>query len=329
MSDMDVLLQAGSFAHTAARVLVVVALLSSAARAQTQDASGPEAISAEFAGYMLDAPLLDPVAPYSLQEAPFYEKQAKPGMLQQVYQSTTVIQADSNELPITELDFSFTLGFPLPTRDSPLLVTPYFGLDLLQADALDLPSEFYDASVEFRYLRPWGDCWMFDFAVQPGVYGNTETEETVFRTQGRAVAIYQWSATAKVLAGGTYLDREDIQFLPIAGVIWTPSDDWKLELLFPRPRVAVRAYRDCCSAWWLYLSGELGGGSWGVTRTGGAADVATLTDVRFTVGMEREHACLSGKIEAGYVFARELEYQSGVGDQDLESAALFRVVLYY
>ena len=301
----------------------------SPAMAQALDPPAGEGIAAEMVSYNFDPPLLEPAAPYAIQQMPLYQKQHKQGMLQQVYHATTVVQADEDQLSMTELDFSFTLGFPLPTRESPLLVTPSFGLDVLQADALDLPPEFYDAAVDFRYLRPWGDCWMFDFAVQPGVYGNTETDENVLRVQGRAVAIYQWSPTLKALLGGTYLDRDDVEFLPIAGVIWTPTDDWKLDLLFPRPRVAMRAYRDCCSAWWLYLSGELGGGAWGVTRAGGEADVATITDVRFMFGMEREHDLLSGKIEAGYVFARELEYQSGVGNTELDGAAMFRVVLYH
>jgi len=304
--------------------------------AETDDAA-PQPASAEFASSRFDPPLLEPSAPYAIQQSPRYsycdtlykKQQGKDGVLQQIYHATTVIQADPDQLSITELDFSFTIGLPMPTRESPLLITPAFGLDVLQADALDLPDEFYDVSVDFRYLRPVGDYWVLDFAVTPGIYGNTETDEDVFRTQARAVAIYQYSPTAKWIVGGTYLDRDDVEFLPIVGVIWTPTDYYKLDLLFPRPKVAVRAYRDCCSAWWLYLSGELGGGAWGVTRTGGAADVATLTDVRFFFGMEREHDLLSGKLEAGYVFARELEYQSGVGDTELDGAAMFRAVLYY
>ncbi len=275
-----------------------------------------------------DPPLLEPAQPHAVQQR-YFEKQPRAGILQQVYHGATRITADSNSLSLTELDFSATFGFPLPTREAPLLITPAFGLDVLQTSVLDVPNELYDATLEIRTLRPFGDYWTFDLAITPGVFGNTDTSESQFRLQGRAVGIYQWRPDTKAVLGVAYLDRDDYAALPVFGLIWTPTDDWKFDLLFPKPRIALRTHQDDRSAWWAYISGEFGGGSWGMTRAGGAADTVTIRDLRLLFGVERESDGATFRLEGGYVFAREIEYGSGVGDQDLKNGGLVRGVIYY
>jgi hypothetical protein len=278
---------------------------------------------------LLDPPILESAEPYAVQDEPLFESQPRTGMLQGLYHSTTLVTPDEDQLSITELDFSATFGFPMPRRESPLLITPSFGLDLLDNDALDLPSELYDAALEVRHLRPIGNRWTLDLAVTPGVYGNTETSESKLRVQGRAIGIYQWRSRTKAALGIVYLDREDVSLLPAVGLIWTPVDYLKFDLLFPKPRIALRGYCDGCAAWWLYLGGEFGGGSWGVTRADGAGDVVTLRDIRLLVGMERKSQLVSFRVEMGYVFDRELEYASDLGNTKLGDACLARGVLFY
>jgi len=278
---------------------------------------------------LLDPPMLESAEPYALQEQPLFERQPRPGMLQGIHHSTTVLAADEGQLSIAELDFRATFGFPMPTREAPLLITPSLGLDVLSVGALDLPDELYDATVEIRRLRPIGNRWTLDLAATPGVYGNTDSSESEVRLQGRVIGIYQLRPSTKAVLGVVYLDRDDISLLPVAGLIWTPTDYLKLDLLFPKPRIAIRGYYDCYSAWWLYMGGELGGGSWGVTRNTGAADVATLRDYRLLVGMERKAAFVSFGIEGGIAFSRELEYASGNGNVSLSDAGFVRAVLSY
>jgi hypothetical protein len=289
----------------------------------------PGADDLRLASTLLDPPILEPTEPFAVQEQPLFEKQPRTGMVQSLRFSTGVVAADTDQLSLVELDFSATLGFPMPSRASPLLVTASVGTSLLGAENLDLPNELYDVAVELRYLRPLGDRWTADLAVAPGVYGNLETSEKKVRIQGRAIGIFQWRPDTKLAMGVVYLDRETISLLPAAGLIWTPTDYLKFDILFPRPRIALRGAGDCCSAWWLYLGGEFGGGSWGVTRADGSGDVATLGDLRLLVGLERQAHLLGFKAEAGYVFSRELSYASGIGDVDLGNAALARLVLAY
>jgi hypothetical protein len=109
-------------------------------------------------------------------------------------------------------------------------------------------------------------------------------------------------------------------------VLWYPNEDWKFELSAPRPRIARRFSHDDCSAHWVYVVGEFGGGTWALRRVSGLNDVATLSDYRLMIGYERKWT--SGRnwlIEAGYVFSRRLEYTSQLGDTDLPSTALVRL----
>lgn len=274
-------------------------------------------------------PVLEPSEAYAVQDMPLFKKQPRDGFLQRVFFSATRVGADTDQLSATELDVSATVGFPFPTRESPVLITAAFGADLLDVDSLDLPDELYEVTLEARFIRPITDRWTADLSVKPGAFGSSDTDSADFRLQGRAIGIYQWRPQTKALLGIAYLDREDISMLPVVGLIWTPTDYLKLDLLFPQPRLALRTNCDCCSAWWLYLGGEFGGGSWGIRRADGSQDTATLSDWRFLVGMERESDGLSARIEGGIGFNRRLEYVSGVGDTDLDTSVFLRTAIWY
>ena len=76
--------------------------------------------------------------------------------------------------------------------------------------------------------------------------------------------------------GIDYLDRGDIKLLPVGGLIWTPNPAMRFEVVFPRPRAVFQLsdrYR-------LYVSGELGGGSWAIRRVSQDDDLATYRDLR-------------------------------------------------
>ncbi|MHC4181359.1 MAG: hypothetical protein ACYSWU_28000, partial [Planctomycetota bacterium] len=87
-------------------------------------------------------------------------------------------------------------------------------------------------------------------------------------------------------------------------------------LVFPHPRIARRiylfgSYADDVQDW-LYLAGEFGGGIWAIERTSGAVDEVDYTDFRVVLGLERKViGGLDARFEVGYVFGREVRYDSG------------------
>ena len=257
----------------------------------------------------------------------------KDGCFQQISLTETLLPRGTGGLGIDELSVQTIFAFPLFTRESPLVITPTFGVQFVDGpDTSELPAQLFDASVQVRHLRPIGERWTLDVAVTPGWHGDFEPGAgRQYRLPARALAVFTWSPETKLIAGLAYLDREDVNFLPVAGLIWTPSDDWKIEIVVPRPRVAWRMTCNGCQEDWLYLAGEFGGGSYGFHRSDGAADVATLSDLRLLVGLERRSpGGLNGQLEVGWVFNRQIDYlRSDLADLEPDSTALVRASIWY
>lgn len=253
----------------------------------------------------------------------------KPGVFQKWSSRATYIGPSDGDdtLGILDLETWVVFGFPFPTRDNPMLITPGFAARLLDASpALDLPDTIYDAYVQARWLGKFNQCWGYDLVVTPGIYSDfEEVDSDAWRITGHAVASYQRSPQKQWLFGAAYLDREDVSVIPVGGLIYTPCDGVRWEMIVPRPRYARRFYADCCQEDWWYVAGEFGGGSWSIQRTSGADDIITLSDYRLLLGWERKLDGGAGmKLEVGYVFGREIQYTSAMPDVDLDSAFLVR-----
>jgi hypothetical protein len=156
-------------------------------------------------------------------------------------------------LGIAELKASTTLIIPVRVFGSPLLVTPSFGSSLLDCPAsMDIPSELYRVSGSMMWLKQHSDRMNFMIGATPGVASDFEATENAFRIVGFGAAKYQWTPTTELMLGVAYLDRDDIPILPMAGLIWIPDEDTRLELTLPRPRrmaLALGGSRSRQGAW--------------------------------------------------------------------------------
>ena len=96
--------------------------------------------------------------------------------------------------------------------------------------------------------------------------------------------------------------------LPAGGLIWRPDPDTRLELLFPRPRVARRIRWNFGGDLWAYVLGQFGGGSWAVTLLDDSRQQVLYSDLRALVGVEwLLPNGVTGVLDAGYVFERNLD----------------------
>lgn len=263
---------------------------------------------------------------------------ARDGVFQKMYFTGTWLPALSDEpdaLGIGDLEMGVVLGFPFMRRDTPLLVTPQFGTHLLSNEAaLDIPATLYDAAVDFRHMRKFGGGpWAMDAAVTVGYYSDLEQGDSeAVRVSGRALGVYESSPTAKWILGVAYLNRAGASVLPVAGAILEPSPDLRLELIFPKPRIAWRlANSQPGDERWAYVGGEFGGGIWSITRPStGQLDLLSYSDWRLLAGFERKITNgLSRRFELGYVFKRELDYDSGTPDVSLDDTLFVRAGLTY
>ena len=133
-----------------------------------------------------------------------------------------------------------------------------------------------------------------DLAITPSVFSDFDQDSSkAFRLEGHGAAAWTWNETTKFVAGAAYLDRPDIEMIPIGGVIWTPNADVKFDLIFPHPKISRRIY------WtgqtgddvqdWVYIAGEFNGDAWAIRRADGSNEQVVLSDYRLVLGVERNH----------------------------------------
>jgi len=106
-----------------------------------------------------------------------------------------------------------------------------------------------------------------------------------------------------------YLNRNKIKILPAGGLLWTPTPQVRFDIFFPQPKLS--AYLTTVGQYelWWYLAGEYGGGAWTIQRADGSDDRIYINDIRASAGLEIiGPRGLSGFVEAGFVFKRQVIY---------------------
>jgi hypothetical protein len=242
----------------------------------------------------------------------------------------------ANGMGSNDVQVQGIFALPCPRRDTPLVITPGFAVHYLQGpQGADLPPRLYDSYVDFRWLAQVTPKLGLDLAITPGAFSDFDQGSSkAFRLQGHGAAAWTWSETTKLVLGAAYLDRPDIELIAIGGVIWTPSDDWKLDLIFPHPKISRRVYWGGQSGGdvqdWAYVAGEFNGDAWAIRDPDGSNDQVVISDYRLVLGIE--HKVLSGlssRLEIGYVFGRRIKYTSDMPDFHPTDTVMLRGGLTY
>lgn len=263
-------------------------------------------------------------------------REARNGFFQKVSADATWLAGGGvNGLGLSKLSLQTVCALPMPVREWPMLISPGFAAYAVDAPRDDLPDRLYDAYLDLRWFPKLGDRWLLDVNVRPGIYRDFDRDTgSGLRTTAHVAAVWTSTRTSRLALGIAYLDRQDLNWLPIGGILWQPTPDWNLDLLFPEPKIARKFYgfehyRENVDDW-IYIAGEFGDSVWAIQRADGSRDKVAYRDCRLLLGFERRalHQ-LSGKIEVGYVFGRKLDYASDVGDRQPNSTVLLRGGLSY
>ncbi len=250
------------------------------------------------------------------------------------------------------IELTSVWGLPCPTKDAPLVITPGVGTQWLDGPAsLDIPPQLHEVYAEFRWLPKFGERFRADIAIEPS-YNSDWSGSTVraVRLIGHGSAMWDWTPTFQLVLGAAYLDRPDVEVLPIAGFIWKPDSQMEYRLVFPIPKISYRLGYDgvtvpvypnrTCPTWtsdcWVYLAGELGGadqngaGSFAIRHSDGTSDLMSYSDIRVFLGLEnRTIVGLGSQIELGYVFHRYIRLTSTDTNFDLGDTLMVRAALNY
>jgi len=228
---------------------------------------------------------------------------------------TWLAGGSGRELDINDIEFFTTATFPnFVYSTAPLLVTPGFILHLWDGPQdmapSELPANAYSAYLDFAWRPGIIDQRLSaDLGIRFGVYSDFNSLNTSsIRIQGLGLGVIQLTPTLAVKLGVVYLDRVKVKLLPAGGLLWTPNPQTKFDIFFPQPKLS-QYLTDLgnVEVWW-YVGGEYGGGSWTVeTISPGGVDI---NDIRVFGGLEWSHPNkLTGFIEVGYVFDREVVYR--------------------
>jgi hypothetical protein len=242
-----------------------------------------------------------------------------------------------NGLGTNDVELQGIFALPCPTINSPLVITPGFEVHYLQGPQNgDLPPRLYDGWVDFRWLSQVTPSLGLDLAITPSVFSDfDQSSSKAFRLPGHAAAAWTWNETTKLVVGAAYLDRPDVELIPIGGIIWTPNADVKFDLIFPHPKILRRVYY-----WsdaqnenvqdWVYVAAEFNGDAWAIRGVDGLADQVVISDYRLVLGIERRiTGGLSSRVEVGYVFGRRIKFSSDTPDLHPTSTVMVRGGLTY
>jgi hypothetical protein len=121
----------------------------------------------------------------------------------------------------------------------------------------------YKTGFDFRWIKPIiSNKWILDLKVAVQYSGDFKIKESkALRFPAHIMSIWNCNPYLKMILGVVYLDQQNYNWLPMAGVIWTPHEDINIELMVPRMRIAKRvrwfgsaAGNDISD--WMYMKGE-------------------------------------------------------------------------
>jgi hypothetical protein len=201
------------------------------------------------------------------------------------------------------------------------------GLHLLKGPLQpDLHPRLWDFSIGYqrRGRLAWGI--EYDAAFNVGIFSDFEdSAREGVRFPSHAALSGVIVPRLRWVLGADYLDREDYEVLPIAGLRWQATDQLHFNLEVPDPEVGYR-YSETGMA---YVRGALGGGTWDIEYVDAGDDVMTYRQWELLFGVATRDENRTTGIEVGYLIDRALEFRDTGEDLNLPDVWFFRIVTRY
>ena len=185
----------------------------------------------------------------------------------------------------------------------------------------DLPGHGLRFGSDFEIATPANNPWSFQLGFTPAFVNdfNASINSDSWNFDARGVLFFRPSQQLMIAAGAAFLDRVNDTVIPVAGIIWTPNQNWEWRLMFPKTRVSVFLGNWGHEAKWLYAGVEYNNEAYqvGVLSPSGRDEKVGFIDYRATLGLRGEAGGVSTFGEVGYVFAREVDYLHGTPGYDI------------
>jgi len=196
-----------------------------------------------------------------------------------------------------------------------------------------LPGSAYRFGLDLVLQTPAVGGLSYEFAFNPSV--GTDFRRAISREgimlDGRAVMYWSTGPQVTWVLGAQYWDRVDDIIIPYAGVIWNPDQIWEFQLLFPKSRISVFLGTPMGVATWMYATAEYHVEAYELQELPAADSRRTqFEDWRLLGGLKWDAGWFESFAEAGYVFARDVEFSGAGGSKfDISSGFIGRVGFRY
>ena len=189
-----------------------------------------------------------------------------------------------------------------------------------------LPARLYDFMLGYQVRNRISDQFSYDLFTSVGAFSDFESSARKgIRFPSHAVGMFHVNHSTDFVFGVDYLDRDDVEVLPVIGVSLRDVyvNGLRMDLVFPRPRIDYmlsETHR-------MYLAGVMNGGTWQIEFPDRSDRVMTYRDFRLLLGIEStdKDGSLSAW-ELGYVFGRSLEFRNQPGDTHFDDAFVIQWV---
>ncbi len=222
--------------------------------------------------------------------------------------------------------FSWPVTFEFPGKPDALTFRPGGAIHFISGPKqTDLPPQVYELSYRAAKTGHITDRWSYDASCRVGWF--TDFEGSIrqgLRLPAHGVSYFRHNDCLQSVLGVDYLDRDDVRLLPVFGFLWTPTDDIRVEAVFPKPLFGVRV-----NGAWYHIAAEMDGSTFDIKRISGTKDVATYRDFRVYFAILDQTKSRAESFEIGYVFGRHLQYRSGTPAYDPYDSIVIRSVFSF
>ncbi len=229
--------------------------------------------------------------------------------------------------------------YPVFGPPPPMINAGFTYTNLVTPPQLNLPSDLFQYTWGLFWIRPINEKWMWNILANASLAtDNRNTSSDAWRFRGGVFAVYRKNDKWTWQFGAIALGRNDLPVLPAVGAVWQPHPRARIDLTFPRPRIAGLISDDGARQKWGYLSVGLNGTTWGYQRSDFSRDELTYGDWRVVLGWESvptpelgRPATRGRKVsgEIGYVFARDLEFNGEATTIDLDDTWIVRTSIRF
>ena len=129
----------------------------------------------------------------------------------------------------------------------------------------------------------------------------------------RLIGLSRQSEELLIVWGIEFWNRVDNFLIPHAGIVWTPSERFTLQLMAPKSRISFRLDDNGEIATWAYGSIEYNVEAYQISLTSpvGHDEKIQLADYRAVFGVRGEGSKCTSFIEGGWVFNRQVIFLHG------------------